>query len=106
MEYFYYPTASSNGDISQQPFSIVKENQVLNATNWNPNNAQRTVEAIKIQIPKLTISTWSGVAMQCYLITNNMACTLLLPTKYNGQVQGLAFGTVTGDANQQCVNRM
>ena len=106
VEFFYYPTASSNGDTSKLPFSIVKENQVLNATSWNPNNVPRTVEAIQIEIPRLTISTWSGIAMQCYLITNNMACTLLLPKKYNGQVQGLVFGTVTSDANQQCVNRM
>ncbi len=44
--------------------------------------------------------------MQCYLITNNMACTLLLPQKYVDNVQGLAFGSTTGDANQYCINSM
>lgn len=44
--------------------------------------------------------------MQCYLITNNMACTLLLPKKYDGNVQGLAFGTSATDGNQYCVNSM
>jgi hypothetical protein len=44
--------------------------------------------------------------MQCYLIPNNMACTLLLPTKYNGNVQGLAFGDQIIDPDQYCVNCM
>jgi hypothetical protein len=35
-----------------------------------------------------------------------MACTLLLPSKYTGLVQGLAFGDTTGDANQYCISRM
>ncbi len=44
--------------------------------------------------------------MQCYVITNNMACTLLLPQKYSGNVDGLLFGNITGDANQFCINSM
>jgi hypothetical protein len=35
-----------------------------------------------------------------------MACTLLLPEKYQDNVQGLAFGDVSGDANQYCMNSM
>jgi hypothetical protein len=45
--------------------------------------------------------------MQCYLVTNNMACTLLLPDKYEGNVQGLAFGdNNTNVGNQYCLNCM
>ena len=44
--------------------------------------------------------------MQCYVITNNMACTLLLPQKYNGNVRGLAFGDTSSNANPYCINCM
>jgi len=35
-----------------------------------------------------------------------MACTLLLPQKYTGNVEGLAFGEITGDKNQYCISSM
>jgi hypothetical protein len=105
VEYFYYPTTSTN-DSSQLPFSIIKENQAISATTWSASSSLNQNNFIEIQVPRLTISTWSGLAMQCYLITNNMACTLLLPAKYTGLVQGLAFGDTTGDANQYCISRM
>jgi hypothetical protein len=35
-----------------------------------------------------------------------MACTLLLPQKYTGNVEGLAFGEITGDQNQYCISSM
>ncbi len=88
------------------PFSIIKENATISAISWNANSASNQNISVQIQIPKLTISIWSGLAMQCYVITNNMACTLLLPGKYNGNVHGLAFGDMTGDANQYCISSM
>lgn len=106
VEYFYYPNTTAGSNTSDLPFSIIKENQTLAATSWNAGSLTGAQISVEIQVPKLSISTWSGLAMQCYLITNNMACTLLLPQKYTGRVQGLAFGSITGDANQQCINRM
>ncbi len=47
------------------------------------------------------------MAIQCYLVTNNMACTLLLPDKYLDNVDGLAFGVTSSDVgNQYCMNCM
>jgi hypothetical protein len=105
VKYFYYPKTSTSS-LSQLPFSIIKENQTISAVTWTSYSSLQSNNSIQIQVPKLTISTWSGLAMQCYLITNNMACTLLLPSKYTGLVQGLAFGDTTGDANQYCISRM
>ena len=106
VEYFYYPSAEASSNTSQLPFSIIKENQTLVTAILNTASSTGQLVSVETQVPKLTISTWSGLAMQCLLITNNMACTLLLPKKYNGQVQGLAYGNITGDANEQCIKRM
>lgn len=105
VEYFYYPPVLTNDSIKLS-FSIIKENQAISAINWNTYSSSRQNISTQIQVPKLTISIWSGLAIQCYLITNNMACTLLLPEKYQDNVQGLAFGDVSGDANQYCMNSM
>ncbi|CAF1546912.1 unnamed protein product, partial [Adineta steineri] len=100
VEYFYYPTSSNN--TTPYTFSIIKENQTISANNWNTYST--TQQIVSVQVQKLTISTWSGLAMQCYLITNNMACTLLLPQKYTGNIQGLAFGNYISNDDQYCVN--
>ncbi|CAF3337216.1 unnamed protein product [Rotaria socialis] len=102
VEYFYYPTSLNTS--SEIMFSIIQENQSISAINWNTFTSNNKNVSTQIQVPRLTISTWSGLAMQCYLIENNMACTLLLPHKYDGNVQGLVFGGVTSNANQYCSN--
>lgn len=101
-EYFYYPGNLTN--VSSLQFSIIKENQTVSATTWNQTNTGQstTGASSQVQVPRLTISTWSGLAMQCYLITNNLACTLLLPGKYQGNVRGLVFSTTTNNDNQYC----
>ncbi|CAF4129363.1 unnamed protein product, partial [Rotaria sp. Silwood2] len=102
VEYYYYPT--SLNDSSEFAFSISKENQTITAISWNTYSSNNKTLPVQIQVPKLTISIWSGLAMQCYVITNNMACTLLLPQKYYGNVRGLAFGVSTSDSSQYCAN--
>lgn len=106
VEYFYYPINASGANSQEYPFSIIKENQLISAVAWDSYVRDNTSSPIRIQVPKLTIVTWSGIAMQCYLITNNMACTLLLPAKYQGKVDGLAFNRVTtlNDSNAYCRN--
>lgn len=58
-----------------------------------------------------------GLAMECYLLTNNMGCTLMLPIKYRNQVEGLAINSGlispdvigsqnTSDPNQYCLSGM
>jgi hypothetical protein len=105
VQYFYYPITLST-TAPQNAFSIIQENQTISASNWNAYSSPKQTVSTQIQVPKLTISTWSGLSMQCYVITNNMACTLLLPKKYIGNVEGLAFGNIKGDANQYCIDSM
>ncbi|CAF1385731.1 unnamed protein product, partial [Rotaria magnacalcarata] len=102
VEYFYYPTSLNTS--SEIIFSMIRDNQSITAINWNTFNSNNKNVSTQVQVPRLTISTWSGLAMQCYLIANNMACTLLLPHKYDGNVQGLVFGGITSNANQYCSN--
>ncbi|CAF0783623.1 unnamed protein product [Rotaria sordida] len=102
VKYYYYPP--SLNDASEFAFSIIRENQTITATNWNVYSSENRILPVQIQVPKLTISIWSGLAMQCYVITNNMACTLLLPQKYFGNVRGLAVGDNTSNPNQYCAN--
>lgn len=98
VEYFYYPTDVSQ-TTSNISFSMIKENQTIVATSSRDRNTQNSSN---IQVPKLTISTWSGLAIQCYLITNNLACTLIIPGKYTGSVEGLAVSSNSVDDNQHC----
>ncbi|CAF0953420.1 unnamed protein product, partial [Didymodactylos carnosus] len=107
--YFYYPADISNTISSNISFSIARENEEISATNWNP--LQNNGPVLSAEVPKLTISTYSGIAMQCYLITKNMACTLLLPKKYEGNVHGLVMNGYVGltgssyeDRNDICTN--
>ncbi|CAF3469005.1 unnamed protein product [Rotaria sp. Silwood1] len=102
VEYYYYP--ASLNDSSQFAFSIIKENQTITAINWNTFSSDNKTVPVQIQVPQLTISIWSGLAMQCYVITNNMACTLLLPKKYYGNVRGLAFGDSPNNPSQYCAD--
>ena len=124
VEYFYYP--QNNNETSQYPFSIVKENRLISASNWNLFLLNTTNVPIPVQVPRLTVSTWSGndpfhslaishvnrsslgLGIQCYLITNNMACTLLLPNKYLNKVEGLAlnanYSASDPNPNQYCLN--
>ena len=52
------------------------------------------------------VDCFLGLSIQCYLITNNMACTLLLPQQYTGRVEGLALGDGPNARNtdQYCSN--
>ncbi|CAF1457750.1 unnamed protein product, partial [Adineta ricciae] len=102
VEYFYYPVSTTNS--TNYFFAITKENQTISAATWNTYSTTGQNVSVQAQVPKLTITTWSGLALQCYLITNNMACTLLLPVKYTGNVEGLAFGNQIANEDQYCLN--
>ncbi|CAF0903620.1 unnamed protein product, partial [Didymodactylos carnosus] len=113
--YFYYPNGSTN---SSTPFSIAREDVTISTTEWtlDPNVFDGKGRNISAKIPKLTISTWLeaskesnlhlGIAMQCYLITHNMACTLLIPKKYENSVKGLVtdgdYPNIDEDYNAAC----
>lgn len=58
VEYFYYPTSLSVA--SDITFSLIKENQLITAIDWNAYNTQNKNVSIEIQVPRLTISLWSG----------------------------------------------
>jgi hypothetical protein len=56
VDYFYYPTQTN--DTSQYAFSIIKENAQISASNWNAYSS--SVLNTTMQVPRLTVSVWSG----------------------------------------------
>ena len=58
VEYYYYP--ESLNDSSQLTFTMIKENEVITAYSWNTYNSQSENQSVQIQVPRLTISVWSG----------------------------------------------
>ena len=58
VEYFYYPQ-EENGT-SKYPFSITKDNQMISASNWNAFLQSGSNAVTPVQVPRLTVSTWSG----------------------------------------------
>jgi hypothetical protein len=55
VEYFYYSDNSS-----EIAFSIIQLNQTITATTQNTYGSGSPNVTLKIQVPKLSISTWSG----------------------------------------------
>jgi hypothetical protein len=58
VQYFYYPL--SINDSTPYTFTIIRENQTISATNWNTFTSTAQQVSVQVQVPKLTISTWSG----------------------------------------------
>ena len=58
VEYFYYPVSPTNS--TNYFFEITKENQTISAATWNTYSTTGQNVSVQAQVPKLTITTWSG----------------------------------------------
>jgi len=54
--------------------------------------------------PQLTLTLWSGLSIQCQIAVENLECILSLPSKYQGQIEGL-IGNFDGIAMNDLINR-
>ncbi|UJR30966.1 hypothetical protein I4U23_018478 [Adineta vaga] len=83
-----------------------------NANYTGTNNVDMSVFRLKQSIrritnktvPQLTLTLWSGLALQCEIVGENLECILLLPEKYRTSLEGLA-GNFNGDPNDDLINR-
>ncbi|CAF3404455.1 unnamed protein product [Rotaria sp. Silwood1] len=66
---------------------------------------QQTVVTIgNITVPQLTFALWSGLSMECRIVSENLDCILSLPQKYQTFIEGL-IGNFNGDYSDDLINR-
>ncbi|CAF3955011.1 unnamed protein product, partial [Adineta steineri] len=55
-------------------------------------------------IPQLTLAIWSGLSLECQIMSDNLECLLTLPEKYRTHIEGLA-GNFNGLYGDDLINR-
>ncbi|CAF3697466.1 unnamed protein product [Rotaria sordida] len=79
-----------------------------NTMNYNDRyfyRVQQTVISLgSITVAQLTFALWSGVTMQCQIVSENLDCILSLPRKYRTYIEGLV-GNFNGNYSDDLVNR-
>ncbi|CAF1395353.1 unnamed protein product [Rotaria sordida] len=79
-----------------------------NTMNYNDRyfyRVQQTVVSLgSITVAQLTFALWSGVTMQCQIVSENLDCILSLPRKYRTYIEGLV-GNFNGNYSDDLVNR-
>ncbi|CAM4875530.1 unnamed protein product [Rotaria socialis] len=57
-----------------------------------------------LSVPQITVIIWSGLSMQCQIVSANLDCILSLPGKYYSLIEGLV-GNFNGNYSDDLVNR-
>ena len=61
---FYYPANQQTASSSSYSFAITRESQTISALDWVKFQANASDSVTNVQIPKITITSWSGTVKE------------------------------------------